>query len=157
LDDKNKSDDETRKEDFQQKDDESTKQEGKEFNEKNELEKIATDMAQMKKDYERILKEHEKLVEYKKNKEEEEHLRNINAKIAEFEALADEDVKDIRENAQNYTIQEAEDKLFAILGRKQSGKQVENKFAKFYVNSETKSEEVITTSYDHYFTKHLKK
>lgn len=160
LDDKDKSSDESRKEDFQQKDDESDRKEDKEFgqkdSEKNELDQIKTDMAQIKKDYEKLVKEHDKLVEYKQQKEEEEHLRTINAKIAEFEALSDEDVKEIRENAKNYTLQEAEDKLFAILGRKQSGKQTENKFAKFYVNSEKKQEEVVN-SYDHLFTKHLKK
>lgn len=161
VDNKDKSTNEASKKDAKQENDESDSKKDKEFSEngkeENELDQIKTDMAQMKMDYEKLKEEHDKLVEYKQNKEEEEHLRSINAKIAEFEALSDEDVKEIRENAKNYSIQDAEDKLFAILGRKQSGKPTEDKFAKFYVKQEKETAQEVPSSYDHYFTKHLKK
>jgi hypothetical protein len=47
--------------------------------------------------------------------------------------------------------------LFAILGRKTSGKDTQSKFAKFYVNHEKDVDTSKIPSYDHYFTKHLKK
>jgi hypothetical protein len=122
------------------------------------LDEIKREMSKLREDYDAIKEEHDKLVAYKSNKEKEEHERAINSKIAEFEMLSPDDVKEVKENAHNYSIQEAEDKLFAILGRKQSsGKETQNKFAKFYVNHEKESKNEHSPSYDHYFTKHLKK
>lgn len=139
----------------EEKDKDYSKGTGKE----NEIEAIKQQLSELRKDYDKIKSEHENLVEYKATKEKEEHQRAINSKIAEFEALSEDDVKEIRENAHNYSIQQAEDRLFAILGRKASGKDTtSSKFAKFYVNheKETKNETPVS-SYDHYFSKHLKK
>lgn len=141
--------------------DEKMEKEDKEFDkgtgQENEIENIKREMTKLRQDYEALKKDNQTLVTYKENKEKEEHQRAINAKIAEFETLLEEDVKEIRENAHKYSIQGAEDKLFAILGRKQSGKDTQSKFAKFYVNHEKDTDTSSIPTYDHYFTKHLKK
>lgn len=121
------------------------------------LDEIKKEMSKLRTDYEAIKLEHDKLVEYKSAKEKEEHKRAIESKISEFEMLSPDDVKEIKENVHAFTVQEAEDKLFAILGRKSSGKETQNKFAKFYVNHEKETKNEHSPSYDHYFTKHLKK
>jgi hypothetical protein len=149
------SDDERKK---NEKDSEKNKKDDSKDFERVDISSIKEDMEKIKKDYEKLVKDNQALVEYKQNKEKEEHQRAIELKISEFEALSEDDVKEIKENPQNFTVQEAEDKLFSILGRKQKDdNHVENKFAKFYVNNEKEVDATTAPSYDHYFTKHLKK
>jgi hypothetical protein len=162
ADEQKKSTNEHDKQNHDSKADEKMEEKDKEFNkgtnQENQLDEIQRQMAKLREDYEAIKKDNQSLIDYKKNKEKEEHQRAINSKIAEFDMLLEEDVKEVRENAHNYSVQQAEDKLFAILGRKQSGKEPQNKFAKFYVNQEKEKESTsIAPSYEHYFTKHLKK
>lgn len=128
-------------------------------NENDEIKDIKKDLSRIKKDYESLKKEHDKLVEYKKNKEQEEHLREVNEMIAKFEMLTGDDVKEIIENVHKFSLESIEEKLFAIVGRKQADQEEAKSktgFAKYFMNNRKEVDGEKSPSYDHYFTKHLK-
>ena len=132
--------------DFSNKDDEKNEDELKEKYEK------------LEKEFEKVVEERDELVKYKKNREKADHKAKVEALITSFEKLTDSDVKDIREKVYHFTIDEVEEKLYAILGKKQASDKVKKstQFAKFYVSNDSQEAER-KPSYDHLFEKHLKK
>lgn len=112
----------------------------------------------LEKDYKKIIEERDDLVKYKKNREKSDHQAKVDALISSFEKLNESDVKEIREKVFNFTVDEIEEKLYALLGKKEAGEKVKKstQFAKFYVSNDNKSSER-KPSYDHLFEKHLKK
>ena len=132
--------------DFSNKDDEKNENELKEKYEK------------LEKEFEKVVEEKDELVKYKKNREKADHKAKVEALITSFEKLTDSDVKDIREKVYHFTIDEVEEKLYAILGKKQTSDKVKKstQFAKFYVSNDSQEAER-KPSYDHLFEKHLKK
>jgi hypothetical protein len=125
----------------------------------NEIEEFKKQLNEIKKDYATIKQEHDKLVEYKKKKEEEEHLRAVQEVVNKFETLTKDDVKEVVDNALSFTVTEVEEKLYAILGRKQaqeeSSSTTKTGFAKYLFNNRTQDGEP-TPSYEYIFKKHLK-
>jgi hypothetical protein len=110
------------------------------------------------KEYEKVISENEELVKYKKQREKSDHQSKVEALISSFEKLSDSDVKEIREKVFHFTVDEIEEKLYAILGKKQASDKVKKstQFAKLYVSNDDK-EKSIKPSYEHLFDKHLKK
>jgi hypothetical protein len=114
--------------------------------------------SKLEKEYEKVVEERDELVKYKKNREKDDHKAKVEALISSFEKLTDSDVKDIREKLYHFTVDEVEEKLYAILGKKQASDKVKKstQFAKFYVSNDDDKQER-KPSYDHLFEKHLKK
>jgi hypothetical protein len=108
-------------------------------------------------DFDKLKEEYDELVTYKKNREANDHKAKVEALIKSFEKLSDTDVKEIREKVFHFTFEEIEEKLYAILGKKQASDKVkkQSQFAKFYVADDDKQEK--KSSYDHLFQKHLNK
>jgi hypothetical protein len=133
----------------------------KEFS-SNDDEKDETELKEkytkLEKDYLEVVAERDELVKYKKNREESDHKAKVEALISSFEKLTDSDVKDIRDKVFHFTFDEIEEKLYAILGKKQASDKVKKstQFAKFYVSNDNQEAER-KPSYDHLFEKHLKK
>jgi len=113
---------------------------------------------ELQKEFEKVVKERDELAKYKKNREKEDHKAKVEALISSFEKLNDSDVKEIREKIYHYTIDEIEEKLYAILGKKQVSEKTKKstQFAKFYVTPNDSNDES-KPSYHHLFEKHLKK
>jgi hypothetical protein len=114
--------------------------------------------SKLEEDYQKVIEERDELVKYKKNREKDDHKAKVEALISSFEKLTDSDVKDIREKLYHFTVDEVEEKLYAILGKKQASDKVKKstQFAKFYVSNDSQEAER-KPSYDHLFEKHLKK
>lgn len=112
----------------------------------------------LEKDYQEVVAERDELVKYKKNREESDHKAKVEALISSFEKLTDSDVKDIRDKVFHFSFDEIEEKLYAILGKKQASDKVKKstQFAKFYVSNDNQEVDR-KPSYDHLFQKHLKK
>jgi hypothetical protein len=149
------------------KDSKNDKQDDKKSNDEKEFsnnddEKIQDELkekySKLEKKYEKVVAELDELVKYKKNREKDDHKAKVEALISSFEKLDDSDVKEIREKLFNFTVDEIEEKLYALLGKKEAGEKVKKstQFAKFYVSNDDKGSER-KPSYDHLFEKHLKK
>ena len=162
--------DETKKEESKKDDEKATKTDKeddkksdgeKDYSNKDE-EKIDVDLKEkyekLEKDFEKVVEERDELVKYKKNREKADHKAKVEALISSFEKLTESDVKDIREKIYHFTLDEVEEKLYAILGKKQASDKVKKstQFAKFYVSNDSQEAER-KPSYDHLFEKHLKK
>lgn len=175
--DDNKADEQKRSEDdkFESKDDEKNKEADKKADnldekpedkkaddkdardDKKEDENLKEEFSKLQTAYEKLQKDYDELVTYKKNREANDHKAKVEALINSFEKLSDSDVKEIREKVFHFSYEEIEEKLYAILGKKQIGDKVkkQSQFAKLYVVDDKGSEN--KPSYDHLFQKHLNK
>jgi hypothetical protein len=120
-------------------------------------EDLKEEFTKLQTDFDKLKEQYDELVTYKKNREANDHKAKVEALINSFEKLSDSDVKEIREKVFHFTFDEIEEKLYAILGKKQAGDKVkkQSQFAKFYVADDDKQEK--KSSYDHLFQKHLNK
>jgi hypothetical protein len=121
-------------------------------------ESLKEEYTKLKTDYDKLKEDYDELVTYKKNRENNDHKAKVEALINSFEKLSDTDVKEIREKVFHFTFEEIEEKLYAILGKKQASDKVkkQSQFAKFYVADDDNKQEK-KSSYDHLFQKHLNK
>jgi hypothetical protein len=115
----------------------------------------------MRSNFTAIEEENKSLKEFKAQIESKEHEFKANELFTStrFSKLEEEDIKELKENVQNFSIQEIESKLFEVLGRKlaesQPTKEKPVNQLKFSYDLENVSK---TNSYDHLFEKHgLKK
>jgi hypothetical protein len=121
-------------------------------------ENLKEEFSKLQTDFDKLKEEYDELVTYKKNREANDHKAKVEALINSFEKLTDSDVKEIREKVFHFSFDEIEEKLYAILGKKQTGDKVkkQSQFAKFYVSDDDDKQEK-KSSYDHLFQKHLNK
>lgn len=124
---------------------------------KKEDENLKEDYTKLKSDFDKLQSDYDELVTYKKNREANDHKAKVEALIKTFDKLTDFDVKEIREKVFHFSYEEVEEKLYAILGKKQVSDKVkkQSQFAKFYVADDNDVDK--KASYDHLFQKHLKK
>ncbi len=122
-----------------------------------QIEGLKEDFSKLQTAFDKLKEEYDELVTYKKNREANDHKAKVEALINSFEKLSDTDVKEIREKVFHFTFEEIEEKLYAILGKKQASDKVkkQSQFAKFYVADDDNKEK--KSSYDHLFQKHLNK
>lgn len=126
-------------------------------------EDLANELKDLEEEYARIKKERDLLKQYKAKREKDDHKAQAEALFAMFDKLEESDYAEIKENLYDYSIQEIEDKLFALLGRKTasnvSPSKKKSEFAKFSFSDklEKEKEKRESKSYEHYFQKHLKK
>lgn len=123
-----------------------------------EDENLKEQYIKLKKDFDKVVEERDELLKYQNNRERNDHKAKVESLITSFDKLTENDVKEIREKVFHFTFDEIEEKLYALLGKKQVGDKVkkQSQFAKFYVTDDDNKTEK-KPSYDHLFQKHLNK
>jgi hypothetical protein len=145
------------------KEDEKTSKKTNENNSLSDLEKQVEDLKKelqtLETSFSTLKTERDTLATYKANKEKEDHQSQVESLIASFEKLEEADVKEIRDNMFDLTLEQIEDKLFSILGRKTANFSTKKKqeFTKMPLDKNEKDKKPNEKPYDYLFSKHLKK
>lgn len=110
-------------------------------------EKLLEEHNQLKESYESILSEVEELKQFKATKLQQEREVEENEVFDKFsEELTEEEMKPLREKSSEYTLEELEDKLFALAGRKKvkfSVKKEKERIDMGLINYEKPEEKVV--------------
>lgn len=86
-----------------------------------EVGKVKADFADLEKEHEDLKQEVESLRTFKHNKEDEERKEQEKELFANFsKVLNEDDISELKENASDYSLEELENQLYILVGRKKS-------------------------------------
>lgn len=119
----------------------------------------ATDFAQEKLEFEAKIAELEaenaELKQFKEEKLKEEHMQKVEELFTEFSELKQEDLDSLRSEAINFSIEDMEEKLFALVGKQEMEKKKnEKKRATLDFSALKEKHDVENSELSSYFKKH---